>query len=295
MRTGAGSIQIDLPEFKKQAEIPRRLHQICLPNSDHMPDAIRDNIAQLRAAHPNWEYQIYDADRAESFILSTYGSDMLVVYQRLEPAYPAARADLLRYLLCYAFGGIYLDLKSQTGRNFEDILQPGDQFLINQWQEHRDAAAEDIPHPELRHIPGGEYTIWCIACVAGHPFLRSVILQCIDNINTYHPFKNGVGQHGILRLTGPVMFSTVVHQLRPLHSHRMVMLDPDEGMSWTIYDGFARHRGKLGQHYSNVALPLVQGSAVTRAVTVGLYRHVAPKLRWFFGAVRRRISLGRAR
>lgn len=289
-KTRGRSVDITLPDIPLSDGIPRKLHQVFLSDGADLPAKIRDNIGAIRAMHPGWDHRLYDEAAAMDFIGSVYGDVVQDIYQRISPAYPAARADFLRYLVCYAEGGVYLDLKSTTMRPLDEILKPDDRFLINQWKEFRGIGKNAGPHRELWHVPGGEYANWFIASARGHPFLRAVIEQCIANILGYRPLVHGVGKHGILRLTGPVMFTRTIHPLREANPHRHVILDPDEGVRYSIYDDFAQHRGSLGRHYSELTLPIVRGPAWSRYLAVGLYGHVLPRVRWFRGAVGRRLS-----
>lgn len=69
----------------------------------------------MAAANPGWEHRLYNSAKAERFIADHYGVGTLAAYLRIGPEYGAARADLLRYLVIYKHGGVYLDLQSGSG------------------------------------------------------------------------------------------------------------------------------------------------------------------------------------
>ncbi len=256
--------------------VPRILYQIFMEGFSAQPDKVHDGIADMRARNPGWDYRFYDAAAAERFIRDFYGPDMLAAYLRIDPVYSAARSDLLRYLLCYAHGGVYLDTKSTATRPLDDVLLADDCFLIGQWKELRDLPAAQSSHPETRHIAGCEYVNWFVVSAPGHPFLRAVIEQVLSNISTYNPFRQGVGRHAVLRLTGPLAYTLAIHPIRSAHPHRYVRFDTDIGFEYSIYGDPFSHRTQFGKHYSTATRPLTIGNPVRRHATEILYGRITP-------------------
>lgn len=263
-----------LPDIPVGDHIPRRLHQIRLRAGADLPPPVTGAMKTLREMHPDWSYRLYDDAAAEQFIAEHYGADMLATYRLIDPAYPAAQADLLRYLICFAEGGVYLDLKSTTRRPLDEVLRPGDTFLLNQWHVLRDSPQGN--HDEIREVAGGEYTNWCILSAPGHPFLRAVLEHVIDNLHRYRPLRDGVGRHGVLRTTGPIAFTRAIHPIRDDHPHRRVILDPDEGVVFSVFDDIHSHRGVSGPHYSQLVLPVVRRPWPETLVTRVAFGTVAP-------------------
>lgn len=77
-----------------------------------------------------------DEDQAtlpEIHLHNYYGQRIWEYYLRINKKYGAARADLLRYLVLYALGGVYLDLKSTVLYPLSLNIQQGDSFLIMYW------------------------------------------------------------------------------------------------------------------------------------------------------------------
>ena len=109
------------------AAIPRILHQTY--HAADLPEPLRKNVEQLKQANPGWEYRFYDDAAIERFIAGTYGQRILGYYRRINPEYGAARADLFRYLLIYAVGGVYLDIKSRATQPLDVLLGFGTVFV----------------------------------------------------------------------------------------------------------------------------------------------------------------------
>ena len=207
-----------LPLFSPITGISKNLFQICLRGRGEdgetvlssLPAPYHDNIRNLSDRNPDWEYHLYSDCDAEAFIHEVYGDGILGYYKRINPDYLAARADFLRYLLLYARGGVYLDLKSSIQESLSDMILDDDCFLVFHW--------DNIPGGQ-RHclinesLPQGEMLQGFIVSAAGHPFLRSVILELMRRMDLYNPFTDGVGWAGVLKTTGPVLYTETITAL----------------------------------------------------------------------------------
>ena len=240
---------VDLPVFPRGDRIPSVIRQT-FPRRDALPEEIEANIRHLRHLNPYHEYCFYDDSDVVAFIGDSYGEAVLQEFQRIGPEYGAARADLFRYLLMYKLGGIYLDIKSTAVIPFDRSLSATDQFLLSQWE----ATGEGEPfegwgkNAECAHVPGGEFQQWHIIAAPGHPFLRAVIAQVLDNIQEYRPWVHGVGRLGTLRTTGPRVYTRTIFPLLPMYEHRLARSEEDLGLRYSIYGNQGGHR-KLVQTY----------------------------------------------
>jgi hypothetical protein len=171
---------------------------------------------------------------------------MLAVFDRIRPEYGAARADVFRYLLLYKRGGVYLDIKSGLTRPLDEILLPDDQALLSQWDTQGIAGrARFGKHPEI-NLPGGELQQWQIISAAGHPFLRAVIEDVLNNIASYNPWRHGTGGEGVYRVTGPIAYTKAIVPLMSQNPHRLV-IDTEAGL---IYSAIKSSHKKLFKgHY----------------------------------------------
>jgi hypothetical protein len=243
--------------------IPRIVHQT-YPSKD-LPEALRKNVERLRALNPGWSIRLYDDADIHEFISREYGAAVLDRYLRISPVYGAARADLFRYLLIYRLGGVYLDIKSMADHPLDDILGRDDRFILSQW----DNAPEGLHprwglHPDLPHVPGGEFQQWFIATVPGHPFIKAVIDHVLHRIDTYNPYRDGVGLE-VVRLTGPVAYTLAIAPLLEHHPHRRVANEAELGLRYSTMNYHAHH-AFFSRHYSKQMIPIVgpAGSWVAR-------------------------------
>lgn len=244
-----------LPRIAADDRIAPILHQIYV--GAPVPDRFAETVRQLRAANPGWDYRFYDDEAAESLVLEEYGAGVLAAYRSISPAYGAARADLLRYLILYRFGGVYLDIKSSALQPLDAILRPDDRYILSQWRNRRGQVHNGWGlHPELWSVPGGEFQQWFIAAAAGHPFLRAVIERVLRNIDRYSVLRDGVGFPAVMRVTGPVAYTKAILPLLRHHPHRRI---PDEtalSLRYSVFEGQS-HR-LVGGHYDHRDIPLVE-------------------------------------
>jgi mannosyltransferase OCH1-like enzyme len=239
--------------------IPKVIHQTYCTKTN-LPAPLQENIRRIMQVNPDWEYRLYDDTDIETLILQHYGQDMLDIYQQIDPAYGAARADLFRYLLIYAEGGVYLDMKSTTTRPLNDVLLASDRYILSHW-DHTKYCAWGM-HPELASIERGEFQQWHVIAVAGHPFLRAAIQQVIHNIRHYEASIVGVGFKGVINTTGPIPYTLAIDAIRPFHPCRHVEIEQDLGIMYSIYDSNSvdrdkNHRHISKKHYTELNIPVI--------------------------------------
>jgi hypothetical protein len=255
--------KIALPAWPASDGIPRIIHQTF--HTRRLPPELEDSLGAIRRANPDWRHRFYDDADIRRFIEDRYGPAVLDYFDAINPKYRAARADLFRYLVVYADGGVYLDAKSLPTRPLSEVIRPGDRYLISQWDN---GPAGGYPgwglHPELARMPGGEFQQWYIASAAGHPFLRAVLERVFRNLRTYNPGLHGVGRRGVLRVTGPIAYTLAIHPLLERHPHRFVDSRAELGFAYSIY-GKEGHKQAFGGHYSELREPITPVGATTRA------------------------------
>lgn len=241
--------------------IPKIIHQTF--SDTQLPAILRGNIARLKALNPTWEYRFYDDDDMSRFIVANYDSRILDCFNRLNPEYGAARADLFRYLLMYKFGGVYLDIKSSLHISLDTVLRADDHYLLSYWQNGRGEAFEGwtLNFPELRHIARGEFMQWHIVAAPEHPFLKAVIDAVLKNIECYQHGVHGVGKMGVVRVTGPIAYTLAIEPLLKHHPHRFVDSYADLGFEYNIFRRSGNpksHHALFKKHYSELTAPIVK-------------------------------------
>ncbi len=248
-----------LPVFAEGEKIPKIVHQT-FP-SKLLPPAIQENTNRLKKINPEWEFKLYDDADMVDFIANNYDFHILDCFNRINPKYGAARADLFRYLLMYKCGGVYIDIKSSFNKPLRNVLKADDRYLLSCWNNKQD---ESFPgwglHDELEHTPNGEFQQWHIVAAPGHPFLKAVIENALSNIENYDPNLHGVGRIAGLRITGPIVYTLAIAPLLHSHQHRFVDSESDLGFEYSIFrsSGKPSHKSLFKHHYTELKEPLIQ-------------------------------------
>lgn len=229
-----------------------------------LPNEIQANISILQSLNPQYKYKLFDDDDIKNFIIEYYGDKIWAYYQRISPVYGAAKADFFRYLLIYHFGGVYLDIKSSITRPLDEVLLPNEQFILTHWDNRKGEQYQGVGmYDQVNFLPRGEYVQWCIIAVAGHPLLRAVILQMLRNIDEYNPFRDGSGLWGVLKTTGPILYTRVVetmrHKLIEGKDYRLLDSPKDISLRYSIFDGCGiyGHKKALKANYNKAYTPII--------------------------------------
>jgi len=262
-----------VPVFPAGEAIPRVIHQIGMRpafQKQQLPPRLQENVEQLRALNPEWEYRFWDDDAIAAFIQENYSAQVWRLYQRIDPRYGASRADMFRYLLMYKAGGVYLDIKSGAKLPFDSVIQPDDRFILSQWNTSDGKHHNWGMQHDVRNVLGGEYQQWHIMCAPGHPFMKAVVEAVLANISAYDPYLHGTGKPGVLRLTGPSAYTLAIERIRSLHQHRRVEGHDRLGLEYNILSSANQSHVPLFKgHYSLQTAPIVRLGIFKRAPSQG--------------------------
>lgn len=245
-----------LPDVAPGSVIAKIIHQT-FPTRQ-LPDEIEENVTQLKAMNPHWEYRFYEDRDISDFIRQNYNDKVLGYYNRINPAYGAARADLFRYLVIYKCGGVYIDIKSAATLPLDSVLKESDCFILSHWQNKKGEEYEGFGFHWDLEVPDGEFQQWHVISAPGHPFLKAVIENILMNIDLYLPSLHGVGQYGVMRVTGPITYTKSILPLMSLHRYRMVDATIDLGLKYSIYAKFSHMKIYKAKHYTVLKEPIIR-------------------------------------
>jgi len=241
--------------------IPKLIHQTYSSFEAIKPE-IRDHITTLRAANPNYTYNFYSEQDRIDFIRSHYGPELLATYLKIDPVYGAARADLFRYLVVHACGGVYLDIKSGASRPLDQVIANHDSCILSRWDHSPGSPYQGWGnHPEIAPENRPAFQQWFIISEPGHPFLAAVIERVCSNIETFNPFRHWRNAwNAVMVTTGDIPYTNVIVPLLASHPHRLVSIEQDMGISYTIFQNtlgiYAHHQP--GRHYTTQTRPLIR-------------------------------------
>lgn len=216
-----------------------------------------ENIRKIQLDHKDWRYHFFSDEDCRTFIEKNYGQKILSLYDRIDPDYGAARADLFRYLIVFKLGGVYLDVKAYLSENLNNIIREDDSCLLSHWGKSYVLSGWGI-HKELG--PYREFQNWFIISEPNHPFLAQSISGVINNINNYSKQTMGVGKKGVVRTTGPIPYSKAIYSMKDFCSHRIIESEKT-GLNYSFLEKTndrMRHVKYLGTHYSNLSKPVIK-------------------------------------
>lgn len=149
------------------SKIPRRIVQIWGGRRE-LSLLSKAASANVRLLNPEYEYLSFDDNRMESFV-DEHFPEYRAVYHSFR--YPIQRFDFFKYLAIYKFGGFYFDLDVFFARSLNDLLEFSCVFPFD----------ELTTYSYLRNICGMDWEIgnYAFGAVAGHPFLKEVINNCV--------------------------------------------------------------------------------------------------------------------
>lgn len=171
--------------------------------------------------NPEFEQKLYTDLGVNNFINDFDYPGLKKAYNRINPKYGAARADLFRYAILYKNGGFYMDIKTFPKCSIKTKLGNNDGIILSKWEgsvfykgnkkffrNHSLTFAEKL----------GEWEQYWLACEKQHPMMKAILDRCIKNIlephtnNLLPKDKNMLNDSSyvIYITTGPLMMTYVI-------------------------------------------------------------------------------------
>ena len=94
--------------------IPKIIHQTW--NTDEIPKKWMHFVNRVQELNPDWKYKLWTDDNNDAFVKSEY-PDFFDIFKGFSRN--IMRADVIRYLIMYKIGGVYLDLDYEVLKPFD--------------------------------------------------------------------------------------------------------------------------------------------------------------------------------
>ena len=263
-----------VPEVEQGTEIPKTVHHIYFGKITALE--YLDHLQALRDRNSEYKFVMHDDNSAEKFIKDHFGNHILSYFRRINPEYAAAKSDFLRYLIIYAEGGIYLDVKSSFSTPIRDSVSGREGFILTQWMNQPGQLDEGVGlRKAVGQVSGGEFQQWHVIAWKGHPYLRMVIASMLYQIDRYRPWTHLTGRIGVLNVTGPILYTNAIYPILNNHKHKRYRNNTDVNLIYSV----VRRDNNLGSlHYSKKRTSVVR-LAVYLQVMFFFYR-LFVHLRW---------------
>lgn len=170
-------------------KIPKIIHQTW--KDQHIPQRFVRWIKSWLEHHPDWEYWLWTDDTAGQLIADKYPHLLNTYFGYTEPI---RRADALRYIVLYEYGGLYVDMDMQAMTPIDPLVLKYSCFVGQEPYEHpiMDSNFEQLVINAI------------IGCRKGHPFMEMMI----DNLPSYFHMWS------YLDSTGPHYMTAIYHKYK---------------------------------------------------------------------------------
>lgn len=102
--------------------IPKIIHQIWEGRTEYLGDAYKLLGETWKEHHPDWKYEFWDESRIVDFIYDYY-PEMIDIYFGYQ--YNVQRWHVIRYLILYKIGGLYVDFDYECLESFDRYILDG--------------------------------------------------------------------------------------------------------------------------------------------------------------------------
>ncbi len=163
-----------IPKFEKarsvgsEQRIPHIIHQT-FQRTD-VPAAMHRAAMSWLDKNPSYDYRFYDDDDHFRFLRQHFEPRVVEAYGKITEG--AFRADLWRYCILYAFGGVYADIDTICVTPLDELIKPTDEFIVPTVTAAR---------------PNAVFNAF-ICSAPKHPFLKQAISYACDNVLGNEPF-----------------------------------------------------------------------------------------------------------
>jgi hypothetical protein len=184
--------------------IPKLIHQTCKSANQLTPE-MRSMMQSWIQINPDYMHVFYD-DAQCLRAVAEYRPDCLEVYQLLRK--PVERADLFRYIIVWALGGVYSDIDTECVKPISEFVSENSQFVVGL----EGAFKNSKDRKKFGFVHNVQYAQWTFAATRGHPILDKLIRMVKKNITFYLSGQIVSNAHvETIAKTGPGVFTEAVN------------------------------------------------------------------------------------
>ena len=141
--------------------IPKIVHQVWDSKNERIPKSFKDFAATWKNNNSEWKYESWNKKRMDIFVRKFY-PEFAPVYFGYK--YDVQRWNVIRYLILYTFGGVYVDFDCECLKSIDEYLRDKNCIFGLEPQEHAKLLNKEF-------IVSNAF----IASKKGHPFLQYII------------------------------------------------------------------------------------------------------------------------
>jgi len=196
-------------------------------HSPDLNDFLKNSIKTTIENNPYLDYQIYDDEKAKTFLNDNFDKEVLNAYNGLKPH--AFKSDLFRYCVLYIYGGLYIDCKM--------IVNPIDiSFFLN----HEYHFAKSFKRRCVKWKPIQNCFLYFKK--PNNPKLMEIIDRIVNNV------KNRDKTCHDLYLTGPILIGEYFQDTKPTLKFSFIQT---RRQFFLTYNGYFIVDNDLSNYYTN--------------------------------------------
>jgi hypothetical protein len=170
---------------KINSKIPKNIIQVYKHNRVH--PHIYHSIMKMLDINPSYTYYFITYDICEELIKEHFDENTLVAYNKIKVG--AAKADFIRYIMLYIYGGIYLDLDASIEIDLNKFIITNTDFIFF-----------------YRFVDEVKIVQWLIMTKPKNFIIKAIIDEMVKRINIHN-------ETNIFLATGPDLFTDVIYNL----------------------------------------------------------------------------------
>ena len=245
-------------EYDMQGKFPAYIWQTWkyMPSQGDFGDTFRPAEASWTEQHPGFVHEVVTDRNALSLIKLLYASvpEIIEAYEALPMA--VMKADLFRYLILLARGGIYSDidttaLKSALDWLPQDIPRSSVGLVVG---IEADPDREDWMNWFSRRI---QFCQWTIQAKPGHPVLRDIVAKVVEDtlgMKKRGTLKEHNMEKSVIEFTGPAAWTDAIFDY--MNNPKHFTMKDGNNISWQDFTGMENAK-KVGDV---VVLPITSFS-----------------------------------
>ena len=182
-------IDLGYTYYNRKEPIPKKIYRLWCnkePKGNCSGRIAEMNVIDITQKNlPDWEQIIYGDEETKNFLYKEFGESHIVTqsYYLINHKYQASRADLIRLLIIFKYGGLYLDMKSCVIKGPLPEMPCDKDMWVSGWGGNKNKPQSHI-FPNI-----GEYQNWYIYARKGCLILKDIIERIVYNIYTLHNNK----------------------------------------------------------------------------------------------------------
>ena len=173
-------------------------------------------LSAFRARNADFSFRFFDEVAMDDFMTAHFhGHEIYQIYNNAR--FGPMKADIWRYCVLYAHGGVYCDISRAIRRPLREFVD-GDTWAVISFETHNPAQSKaGDGMANLLQFPGNRVINWALMSEPGHPLFERVIDGICSKYATYRGVLTADPKQAILEFTGPIHLSECLTEYVAAH------------------------------------------------------------------------------